>query len=199
MNWDHKRTCIAIAGTSGSGKTTLYLKLWSKWRAKYKFAFDPDRELSRKLGLPACESVEAMLLCVKAQKPVVFDPAKLFPGDYTSGLAFFCRWTYEVCRVLNGRKVLGLDEVQKWVKVGPSGTPQSLIEILDAGRREELDCVFVCNKGMNKLSDEVRGQLTEIYLLRLADRLPLRWAEEEGFNPEEVKILPVGRYVHKII
>src|SRR4051794_30946829 len=98
MNLDHIAELICITGRKGTGKTSLLLDLWKKSKARYKFAFDPKREISRKLNLKVCTTVEGMKFALERGYPVLFDSSAMFPGDRKEGLTFFCRWVWNVAQ-----------------------------------------------------------------------------------------------------
>lgn len=189
MNYDHKAVCVLITGKKGSGKTTYWLSRLVKHRARYKFIFDPVREVSRKLKLPICIDVPRMKAALAAGRPVCFDSSPLFPGDRREGFAFFSRWVMNICKELQGVKLFACDEFQSVHRTGPEGLPAGLKEITDEGRREEIDCIFAAQR-INEVNDDVRGQITETISFRHTDPLPLRWLAERGFDPEAIKALP---------
>lgn len=187
LNWNHKPTKILITGKSGSGKTTLFLKLLTETKARLKFCFDPDREIARKLRQPVCTRPTQLVGAILHRMPVIcFDPSEMFPGDLPGAFAFFCRWVLNVSRCVNGPKLFAVDEVWRWAPQ-QSLLPQAVQELLDLGRREEIDLLFIAQRA-NKVHDAIRAQLTEIITFQHSDRLPLEWLAED-FNPDEVKAL----------
>lgn len=197
MNWDHESKFILITGKRGTGKTSLFIQYWKKSKARYKFAFDPDQEIARKCKVKPALSIVECVHFLKHHYPVVYDPSQEFPGNFDEAFSLWIRWVYEVSRVLDGVKELFIDEVQKRTRTGVGGCPLPLIEICDTGRREEIDCVFVVNKGLNKLSDDIRSQLTVIHAFKTTERTSLDWLEEEGFDPEQISELQKGQYITK--
>ena len=179
MNFNHVAKCVCLTGRKGTGKTHKFLELWDCWPAKYKFAFDPDREIARKRKLKVCLTVEQMKAALAQGIPVLFDPSQLFPGKRTEAFAFFCRWVYEVSKTLQGVKLFSIDEIQKWTSTKIGGVPAAFNEILDDGRKQEIDLLMIVNKGMNKLAEDIRGQLTELYVYRTVGSRGLDWLEEE--------------------
>lgn len=176
MNFDHKPSCVLITGKKGSGKTTYWLRYVVAHRAKFKFYFDPSREVSRKLRLPICIDVPAMTRAVCEGRVVCFDPSPLFPGDRRAGFAFFCRYVFNVCRALRGVKLVGCDEYQSVQRPGDSGLPPGMKQIADEGRREEIDCAFSSQR-LNEVNDDVRGHVTELITFKHTDSLSLDWIE----------------------
>jgi hypothetical protein len=191
MNYDHPAFCVLITGKKGSGKTTYWLKriLDKKRRCRWIFVFDPCREVSRKLSWPVSIDSPRMIRNFTTSGIVCFDSTRLFPGDRLRGFAFFTRWVFNVCKALNGPKLFAADELQSCQAVGPHGMPQGFKEILDEGRREEIDCLFAAQR-INEVNDDVRGHLTELITFKHDDPLPLEWLEKRGFDPDAVRALP---------
>jgi hypothetical protein len=189
MNFHHKPVCVLITGKKGSGKTTYWLQRLVKERARYKFIFDPCREVSHKLRLQVCIDVPRMNAALAAGQIVCFDSSPLFPGDRREGFAFFARYVMNVSKALRGVKLFGCDEFQSVQRTGPDGLPPALKEITDEGRREEINCIFAAQR-LNEINDDVRGQITELVTFKHTDTLPLRWLSDMGFDPEAVAALP---------
>jgi len=199
MNLDHKSRKILITGKSGSGKTTALIQLLMQLHCKRTYIFDPELEISRKLKFPTKSTVQELALSAMQQRSVCFDPAKLFPGRTDEGFAFFCEWVYRVSSVQRGRKLLVVDELQKFTRLGKGGIPKSFQVILDVGRRQEIDLLIIAQRP-NLVNDAVRAQLTDIITLCHTDRLPLAWLEQDGFDPEAVRALPVpGGKIHRVL
>lgn len=186
MNYNHVPRKILITGCSGSGKTTLFLEILKGWKCPFKFVFDPEHEVSIKLGWKSCQTVREMNNLILAGKPVVFDGSRAFPGDRAQGFEFLCRYALEVSKRISGPKLLASDEIQDYQAPGREGLPQALAECADEGRRQELDWLFLA-QGLNRINDVLRGQLTEIVTFAQHEPLQLDWLAERGFNPEEVK------------
>lgn len=198
MNFHHKPSAVAICGKKGTGKTTLYLKLLKAHKAKWKFVFDPNREVSIKLKLPVCESLEECAKAAIAREVVVYDPSAMFTADeFPAALSLFCRFVYAFSCKVNGTKLLAVDEIQKFTKTTMGGVPKSLVEIMDTGRREEIDCLFIVNKGLNKLSNDIRDQLTTLHVFQTTGKTSLKWLEED-FSEEEIAAIrkqEIGKFL----
>ena len=183
------------------GKTTAFLKFIAENKSRWKFVFDPELEIVRKWKVARHQTVDSMVAVltnsVKTGKPclIAFDPAQMFPGDFRGALDFFCKWCLEVCRPLHGEKLVCVDEIQKFTKTGVWGVPQGLTELLDTGRREEIDFACVCNRGINELNDDVRAQMTEAYCFRTTEPLALRILEKMGFDPKKLPTLKKGQSI----
>src|SRR6185436_11999124 len=133
MNFHHKPSLELVTGKKGSGKTTYWLRGIVTHRARFKFLFDPTREVSHKLQLPVCIDEPGMTRAVTEGRIVCFDSSPLFPGDRRAGFAFFSRYCFNVCRALRGVKLFGCDELQSCQRVGEHGLPPGLKEIADEG------------------------------------------------------------------
>jgi len=190
MNYDHPPFAVLITGKKGSGKTTLWLERAQSHLARFKFIFDPCRETARKLGWPVAIDRPGLERMLAYHGVVCFDSSALFPGERKDGFAFFSRWCFNVSKRLRGVKLFGADELQSCQAIGPFGMPQGLKEIMDEGRREEIDTLFAAQR-VNEVNDDIRGHLTEVITFKHDDPLPLHWLKERGFNPEAVKALPV--------
>lgn len=188
MNYDHKASFRLITGKSGSGKSTYFLHEIQSSKHRYKFLYDPQREIARKLHYRPSLDSAAVLYCVLNRLPVCFDPTRDYAGRPKEAFAWFCRLTLELAKELPGAKLFAADEVQKVTALGRGGIPSGLAEILDIGRKEEIDGLFVAQR-VNKVNDDIRAQLTEIVTFQHTDRLPLKWLEEDGFDPEQVRRL----------
>lgn len=186
MNYDHQARHELICGISGSGKTTLFLDMFAKWPAKWKFALDRKREIARKLKLRTCVNWGQMKWCVEKKYPVLFDYEQLFPGNPSLAWDKFCRWAYEVSRLLQGVKLFACDEVQFVQEPGRGGITQSTKEALDDGRKEEIDFLAVANRGFNTVNDAMRQQITGLYVFRQNDENALKALRNTGFTKEEL-------------
>jgi len=184
--WHHEPSCILITGKKGSGKSTLWLEKLKAWPGR-KFVFDHKLEVAHKLGWKAQTNPDQMKAAVAAGIPVVFYPGLSFPANRSAGFAFFCNWVFEVCAILPGKKVLGIDEVQQWTDVGPSGVPESFQLILDDGRLRGIDLLMI-SQAPNEVNKGIRRQITEIYCFKHTDGLVLEWLERDPFCLDRTEI-----------
>jgi hypothetical protein len=191
VNYDHKPAKRLIFGMSGSGKSTLFLSLLAKAPYRWKFVFDPELEAARKLGWQAAGTVEGLCWLLDQKRPVVFCPEKLFPSDYAGGFDFFCRFTLAQSRRITGPKLFACDELQEWTDFHAGGIPESCRELLNVGRREEVDFLLAAQSA-NDVHSIFRRQLTELYVFKIADSdtAAARRLAEMGLDPEAVKALP---------
>jgi DNA helicase HerA-like ATPase len=190
MNYDHRAVRILITGKSGTGKTTEIIRRIRSESPRYLFVFDPELEFCRKMRHEPTRTMEQLTLRVRSRLPVFFDPVKLYPGRISEGFGFFVRWCYEVSRSVDGRKLVVVDEIQRFTDTMRSGIPHGLELIMDTGRREEIDTLFASQRP-NQVNDRIRSQLTQIVTFAHTDALQLDWLEKDGFNREQVAGLKV--------
>jgi energy-coupling factor transporter ATP-binding protein EcfA2 len=197
MNWNHRPRKILITGKSGSGKTTFYLALLRAWPSRWKFVFDPEREAARKLRWAVAVDVPGLAALANSSRPVCYDPARMFPGDRPQGFAFFSRWVLNVSKLIRGPKLFAVDEIQNVTFPGREGISQAFRELLDLGRREEIDLLMISQR-VNEVNHAIRSQLTEAVSFNHSDRLPLEWLEQIGFEPASVSTLKFpGGYIRR--
>lgn len=200
MNWHHVANHVVITGLSGSGKSYEYRRRLKAYKAKVKFIFDPRREVALLNHWETQYTIEEMKAALKAGKPICYCYQKMFPGDMRAGAMFFMTWVYHVCQTFDGVKLLGCDEIQKIIP-REQECPQIFKDLADDGRKDEIDYIFVVNKGYNWLHNEVRAQTTELVIFRTEDSLPLSWLKRDGVDIERVKKLRMrcGDYMVKKI
>lgn len=196
MNFHHQLSRQLVTGQSGTGKTTLYIREIIASTARFKFIFDPEREFATKTKQPVCVTVQDMTRQLAARRVVIFDPSQLFLGNREEGFAFFVRWVLAVSKILRGAKLLAADEIQNYTPDGSKDLPQSIRELLDMGRRYEIDSIFISN-AVNEIHPAIRRQLTEIVSFRHTDALPLLWLRDRGIDPAGVNALPKFGYIRK--
>jgi len=195
IHWPSQK--VLITGKSGTGKTELLLLRIAESRHDYLFIFDPDLEFAARAGVDYCCDLASAAECLKRKIPVCFDCSEIFPGDRVGGFTLFCEWVYQICKVLPGRKVLVIDEIQKYVMPSPSHAPAPFQMLLDEGRRFKVDMILVSRRP-NKVNEAIRAELTETICFQHTDRRPLIWLEEDGLDPDEVRALEKpGGYLSK--
>ena len=203
MNFHHRLQRLLVTGMSGSGKTTLLLRLIKSHSHRWLFIFDPEREFAHKLGLPISTHPVDMARRAGQGKPVAFDPSTMFPGDLESGFAFFCKWVLDFSRmqvngrpVVNGPKLFVADELQNFTQTGKGGISKQFGELLNQGRRQELDTIF-SSQAPNFVHQQIRLQATELFTLHHEDQSVLDWLSPD-FDPVAVRSLAVpGGFLHK--
>jgi ABC-type dipeptide/oligopeptide/nickel transport system ATPase component len=192
---NHPSVKVAISGTSGCGKSTLFEKLLRREKPRWNFVFDhKEGDMARRFGVRPCYTADDLEMAASRGGFVIFDPAKLFPGEPERGFEFFCEWVWAVCQVLKGKKILAADELQDLVET--HAKPDALCKILDQGRTFQVDCYFIC-QGMKSVHTRVRNQVTEIFCMIQEEKNSLEWLIERGFDGEEIKNLKHGEFLYK--
>ncbi len=192
MNYDHVKDQRLITGMSGSGKSTLWLSMMQAHKARWKWVFDADYEVHRKLRWPLASTPEQMQYFAERSQPFCFDP---FPqhGDRRAGFEFFSKWCWIVAKRLHGVKLFCVDEVSKVQDV--YHVPDDFLQMADAGRKEEVD-MLLSSHSPAQVHRDVRMHMSEIYCLRHNEPKQLAALEENGFTPAEVAALPYpGGYI----
>jgi KaiC/GvpD/RAD55 family RecA-like ATPase len=202
MNFHHPASFVVVGGKKGTGKTTKFHKLYLAHKARWKFNFDPRREMSIKLKIPASTTLQDIESRAKRELPICFDPhAEMFPTHQKKeAFNFFVKWVYEFSKRVDGVKLFTCDEFQKVVRA-KTAIADCVIELADDGRKEEIDILAVVNKGMHKIHEEMRDQITDLYIFQTTGRNSLQWLEED-FDDEEIqKIrgLKTGQFLHKSV
>lgn len=183
-----------MTGSSGTGKSTLLIKLIKKEKARFRFVYDHQGEWSQKLKIPCVYDIERLAERTAMGGYVIYDPVKMFSGRPSEGLAFFCDYVFAICGEMRGRKLLIVDELQKLTD--NKKEPAELLNILDSGRRIELD--FYCiSQAPNRLHNAVRNQITQVYTFRQNEARALEYLEDNGFPPEMVRSLGEHKYLWK--
>lgn len=187
MNLDHQADRRLLTGTGGSGKSTEFQRLLVAHRARWKFVFDPEREVSRRLGWPVCCDLPGCAQTAAARQPVCFDPSDTF-DTLEEGFDVFCRFVWNFSIGERGVKLFASDEVQDFTTPGNGGIPATFKRLLQKGRRQEIDVLLIA-QSLGELHDRIRGQLSHIVTFRHEDALALDWLKRAGFDPEAVKAL----------
>ncbi len=205
--YDHPAQAVCISGMKGSGKTTEFLRRLKNWKTKHgkipkwKFVFDPEREVSIRLGWPVCTTIEQMENRVAKCQPVCFDPSELFgcdtPEETAEALAFFSRWVWNLAPYLNGIKLFCVDEVQDCTTIYSNGVPLYLKKIIHKGRRKRIDFLCIVNGGLNNLNEQLKAQITDYVVFQTTsqnalDDLKDKFSKEQL---EQIRELKLGKYL----
>ena len=192
QKFSHKSLKVMVAGVSGTGKTTFFEGLVRAEKARRKFFFDHQGEFSDRFGLTPIFQADELLEATAKGGTICYDPIKEMPGKSPEAFAFFCDYIFEESKMRGGRKILVCDELQMLCE--PSVIPESLLKVLDTGRRLELDCFFITN-ALNGIHTRVRNQLTRVYAFRIIEDNSLKYLEKNGFDSEKIRNLKNGEYV----
>ncbi|MFN3410216.1 MAG: hypothetical protein ACK45B_14565 [Limisphaerales bacterium] len=127
-----------------------------------------------------------------ADRWVVFNPHRMFPGDTASAFRWFCQWTNDCARRGPGKKVLLVDELWQWCS--PNTIPRELALVAQTGREENLE-LLVATQLPHKINASITGQATELVCFRLTEPLALNRVAELGADRDAVAALPPGRFL----
>ncbi len=198
MQIHHKPTKILIVGKSGSGKSTYQIRYVQNADYAQIFLFDHKNEFEQRLGIVPAYSIDECTEQIKqGQKYISYCYAEDYPGDSENAFQFYCEWVYEICKVLreDGKaRLFATDEVNRFTGTADMGW--SFRQLIEDGRLQGLDFIGTSHAA-NQIHNRLRLQLSEIVALRTLDPRPLAFLEENGFDPEAVKSLPVGSYIIK--
>lgn len=196
MQIHHKPTKILTIGCSGSGKTTFVIRFVEVAdEYEYKFIFDHKREFQVRMGIEPCANVEEMLERIeKGERTISFAPDVEWPGQKEDAFQFFAEWVFEMAKALQTSCLFVCDEVNRLTNVNNLGW--EFKQLIEDGRLQGLDFIGTAHNA-NRISGDLRAQITEIICFRTVDRLPLEFVEECGFDPEEVSKLGLGEYISR--
>jgi hypothetical protein len=180
-----------VGGKSGSGKTTFALRYLVNADLACRFAWDPDGQIASRLGIPNAYTVED-LQDAEPDGFVCFDPNQLFPGRHVEAFAWFCAWAYSRAAVIQGRKLVLVDEA--WRYCSPNSIPQSLAECVQTGRVRGLDMMFATQQPQ-RLNGSITNEVTEAVSFLLLSKPCRDRMVEMGHDAAEVGSLPLGSFV----
>ena len=190
LNLNHPPNRIGVFGASGSGKTTLAAKYAANARARVRCFYDPELEWCRRFNVRPAGSPETFAAGLAAGL-VCFNPEGMFP-DFESGLAYFCETVFEAALQLRGPILVGVDELQDYVK--PGWMPPELKQIMQRGRRREIDLLMI-GQTPAELGPKVRTQLESVFVFQFSEANALDWAGGYGFDPDAVQSLGPHRWL----
>lgn len=192
MNRHHPPFRLGVFGKSGYGKTEFVLRyLRGVAKAKCIFIYDPEGEFAEELGTYGARTPAELVAQIKSGW-VVYDPSQMFRGNFVAGFNFFCDFAFKASQTFRGRKIFVSDECWRYLRT--SELPEPVAELLNTGRRHELDSIFISQRP-NKINNEIRDSLTEVVCFRLVTDRALEFPEEYGFDPQEVRSLPKYHYI----
>lgn len=192
MNYANRRKCTLVCGVSGSGKTTFVLRyLVNAQDLAVRFVWDPDGQMSDRLGLPAAATEEELKLSVESGW-VLYDPNLMFPGKHAEAFQWFCGWAFHQSSVLPGTKVLVVDEV--WRYCSNLAIPSTLAECIQTGRVRGLDCLFATQRP-NRVNESITNEVSELVAFRIQGTNALKALQNLGLDPQVVWSLPPGQWI----
>lgn len=196
LNFAHVATHKLYCGMTGMGKSTLVRAVVAKDKAPWKFAFETyKKEFPRFCGWPLANDEPGLVAGIQTGR-VAFNSAPLFPGNRVAGFNFWIRWVYNVGRVLPGRKLVIIEEIEKTTAHRNSTPAPAFMEMLDEGRAAQFDVISIAQR-LSTVNELVRTTITEITAFQFVDPGQVSWLEEEGFNGDAIKRLGRGNYIHR--
>jgi len=177
-----KRCVTLICGSSGTGKTSFALRYVANCQAKTRFFFDPDQEFAERLRTPgagtACELDLATLRGCS-----VFDPLPIFGESTLDAVNFWAEYAWEWSEKIPGRKIVVLDELQRYSK--PQAQPSKLSLLMEAGRRRGIELLLMTNRP-SQINGVVWNQVTEIVCFQTQCEGAVDGLTRYGFDPAEL-------------
>jgi hypothetical protein len=203
MQLGSKRAVTIIAGLSSYGKNTFMSRFLLNADLSARYIFDPDPgefnpdlgEFAHRFSLdPTQDPYElALHLC---RGWICFDPHLMFRGRPGDGLNFFCEWAYEKSFELPGEKAIVVDEI--WKYCSPHKIPEGIQTAALSGRKPHVQ-LYCLTQEPNRLNNTLKSAASEIVCFRLQGTPALDYAEEYGFNREEVANLQQFQWVARNI
>lgn len=191
MQIHHEAFTVGIFGSKGSGKTTYALRFLANTPARMRFIFDYDGEFAERLGLPWIGDKEEFAGAFESGW-LCFNPHRMFADNEVAAFDFFCDLALRYSRAMDGRKLVVIDELMRYVS--PNKVPKALKDIVWIGRRCGLDGVFLAQQP-NQLHNLIREQLTEIVTFRTFTENSLDTLREFKFDVKEVENLPPHAWI----
>jgi hypothetical protein len=194
QNFDHIKKAELVTGCSGTGKTTEWIKRIVKAakKARAVFIYDHEGEIAQKLGKKAITDPDELIKATAKGGFVIFDPEQM--ADNMSGFDFFAEFIFTTKEAYPGRVIFCCDELQFFVD-NHKGNP-ALLNILQRGRRREIDCFFI-SQAINELHNAERQQITDVVTFRQSEKAAIVWFEDQGFDPEKIRNLKNGQWLSK--
>ena len=135
--------------------------------------------------------LEACAIQAAKPGPVCFDPSE-YTETTEEGFDLFCSFVWNFSIRINGVKLMGADEVQDYTETNTGGIPKSFKRILQKGRKQEINAVFVTQE-LGEFHNKLRKQLSHIITFRHEDDGALDWLKRNRFDPEAVANLKYPR------
>lgn len=184
---------FCCCGASGLGKTTLLCRMASDREPRYTFGFDFKGQLAEQLGGQWLHRKEHLGAAISTGS--AFYSGRDCPDPITACDAF-CRAAYDLSRVLPGRKLLLVDELQNYVGTHASALPPSLALVIKEGRHFNLAFGFTCQT-LNEIHNAIRAQLTTVCAFRHQGARATEFLESIGYDARDLGSLDRGQYLEK--
>jgi hypothetical protein len=201
VNQSTKRALAVVAGLSGYGKNTFVNRFLANADLSARFIFDPDPgefnptvgEFADRLKLsPTVTEYDLAMHLIRGW--LLFDPHHLFTGRLKEAADFICDYAWEKSLTLPGEKVIVLDEV--WQYCNHNTIPEAIQRIAVAGRKRQLKMV-VATQQPQRLNMTIKTCMSEVVCFRLQSDGPLSFAQEFGFDRDEVANLAPLQFISR--
>jgi hypothetical protein len=181
-----------VCGASCTGKTTFALRYLLNGPAHFKFVFDPSGDFARLMHCRPAETAAACQWQLANSGWCLFDPERMFPGDYGAGLAWFAAWAWECGQSLAGQSIFLVDEITRW-GVDPWTCPPALVTLAQAGRKRNFGFLWTTHEP-NRVNGALVGQLTEIVAFQTIFIPALQMLAQYRLDPDALPHLPTGHW-----
>lgn len=161
-----------------------------------RFVYDHEGEISARLQVPACFTVDGLAEQTEKETLVIFDPSLEFEGDIETGFRFFCEFVFNFSKSTGHSKLFACDELQ--LLTGTNTLVEELQRILQTGRRAGLDFI-ACSQQPNEIHNKIVNQMTDIVSFQHVQPLVLERMEDLGFNASALSQLKPGEYISRDI
>lgn len=194
-----RRSVVVVCGLSGYGKTTFANRALLNLALSARFLFDDSPgewnpnvgEFSDRLKVRPAQT-ELQLCSELVNGWVAFDPHTLFAGNLEGACDFFCEWAWEKSLRLPGQKMLVIQDAYRFCS--PHFVPAPMKTIVQSGSKRGLALMIDAHEP-NKLNGTITNGMSEVICFRLQGSRPLAFAEEFGFNPDEVARLDKLQFI----
>lgn len=193
LHLESNRVVTLACGASGSGKTSFSIRyLLNREGVSCRFFFDWRHEYTQRFGLPMAATGPALDSALETGW-VLYDPQHCFPGRTEDGFKCFLDWVYQVSQDIPGRKIVMVDELQRFCS--PQSVPPELALLVETGRSHGIELCINAQRA-NGLPEVVTGQLTEVAAFATPAENALDWLRRNcAMDPEEIRRLPKLHFV----
>lgn len=190
----HRPERELITGSGGSGKSTLFFLRLRQSKARWKFVYDFEAEVARRLNCPPATTPQQL------NEQTASGVCLYYPGDnvdIVEAFDFFCDYVFELSKRLPGTKCLFCDELQDVAgrDVAPK-CPEHFKQLMQRGRHHAIDAVCVA-QGSNELHNTARNQFYRITAFMQADDNPMKFLKSCGMNDDEIRALRPGQFISR--
>ncbi len=189
----HESDKFCCCGASGLGKTTRLCRMAGERQPDFLFAFDFKGQLAEQLG-GAWTHHRAQLGAALRHGGAFYSGRD--GGETLAAFDSFCLAAYDLARVLPGRKLLLVDELQNYCGTHASALPPSLALVIKEGRHFNLAFGFTCQT-LNEIHNAIRAQLTTVCAFRHQGERATSFLESIGYDARDLVSLDKGQYLEK--